>query len=1180
MNKSPLSPLPSLVAAAALAAAAARGGTIRSEAPAAVPFSPDWRVETAWRGIGAVSAERTPAPDGGSVTRYECESPAAAALLASKRKADLLGFAVPETLRRYALRVDGSALVERYAPGGVEGGGTAHGAAADGIDETAHPAWMDCFDGYGAALWERNGGMQTIEDADFAWVKSLGITFAASNPKASGLYLSPGVLDDTVTGYLDAMAERHGLPYRRMLHGSSLYDRSVWNLPEAGGLPYAAPVDGFHPWTPYFGLTQDTAANRFVRNDAISPYADDLLYRMALDGAAKGWTIGWHGAEETPAVSLQTLEAVAGRPEVRAAWRKKHPDGGDVPHVRDFIGWNPETDLDLRGEWTLALTNGATARVRSDDVAITLFCNRKISGNAANALKDFHPRTRLSRTFEVEPGRGGAACRYLHLARTGAVPNHLPSGTTDVKVWANGREGAVVPCRFEYCFDLGDAVREGENEIVVETEGRAIHGYIVLNGTRVADFPGMAPELNARWRDAIEFIADLCAEKVERDLRAIRAGDPNSPIKLMAMIGLMDRMVPLCERYGAYLHDTGMASGTWAPMNGARLSAAHGLPYSAEQSGVPPSARSLANSITRYLAMPLDAADLVFSIKHYNKDRNRREWMEANAPLLRAVGKYSLPQPGVAILWPHRALRYGRQEPWNHDAGRGTLQALGRTFVDVEPADIADAAFIDRYKVVLDCGSVLMTDEEAEAVCAYVRRGGTFVCRPHTGRDSFARPGDEPLAKAAAKLEGDARGRFVRLDGPWHGDEQKAALDEILATAGVSRESRSNSFAQRMRSKNGLYDVYVCSIVQAPHSRAIASNEVLQLESAFARSSEPEWVRDFGAEGAPVVEGARWEDGWLKMPDFEFAGSLGTRLCVAPVEDPGGAGLEWLRLQSALWRPVETCEPPAPVAPDSDFLMLDGGWELEVDGETRVVDKPSPFAQLGLPDETVATFRKRVELPEGWKGRRIRFAFHCEGWFWGILPKGMLTVNGKPAPVKQPIGPMGSGQFSFELEPGTETLDIELVVDGASYIDERYAHKVPYGVTGVFCLLRLPEFIRTIPLQGTFHASFGSDGEAPEDTKAKKYLYRKFEFATPDLGGGRAWIVPRSGKLPGLVLNDWCVDARSPIPAALDVTRMLAPRGGTNILYWTQSLESIQMTDRTSPVWKDVDLGITAPAKR
>jgi hypothetical protein len=149
-----------------------------------------------------------------------------------------------------------------------------------------------------------------------------------------------------------------------------------------------------------------------------------------------------------------------------------------------------------------------------------------------------------------------------------------------------------------------------------------------------------------------------------------------------------------------------------------------------------------------------DAINLVFSAGHYHGYGGRAapgvpEWFDQNLELIHCIGKMHLPLPQIGVLRSTRVTRLGLMYPWNWDVlARGTLQAVGRNFAYLEVPDILDGT-IDQFPVVLDAGTVLMTDEDVEGIIEYVRRGGIFVAQHHTGRHSPDHGNAWPLARAS-----------------------------------------------------------------------------------------------------------------------------------------------------------------------------------------------------------------------------------------------------------------------------------------------------------------------------------------------------------------------------------------------------------------------------------------------
>ena len=78
------------------------------------------------------------------------------------------------------------------------------------------------------------------------------------------------------------------------------------------------------------------------------------------------------------------------------------------------------------------------------------------------------------------------------------------------------------------------------------------------------------------------------------------------------------------------------------------------------------------------------------------------------------------------------------QTPWNWDLGRGTLQTLGQSYLYLDERGIADGK-MNAYRVMIDGGNELMTEEARQGIGNWVRGGGTFMALPFTGRSSLTK---------------------------------------------------------------------------------------------------------------------------------------------------------------------------------------------------------------------------------------------------------------------------------------------------------------------------------------------------------------------------------------------------------------------------------------------------------
>jgi hypothetical protein len=732
------------------------------------------------RGFGRlrVSYERD---DQVETTIFRTESPEKAVLTASKRKSDLLAFgdikehkdaSLPGTLLElpgtgfWLLGTDGTRAYEFFAPSRD----ALQDAAPRGLQPVAnraYPAWMDGFDTYGPSIWVGGGGDQYQLPTDFEWLQKMKLGFCTLNPHQDR-HVAPAILDTTIFDWHEAISKKYDIPYRQLLFPS--YFEWAWNEKP---LPYARPTPGFTGFSSMFNAT-DIITGGEQPIPEIAPYRWHIRRRLAQIYGPDTGLMGWHGCTEIPNANIQDLSTLAETPYIQKLYRDylrknlglslsevgrrhfndpKHFASWEdvtVPIARDFLGYHPQTSLDLAGVWEAHpdpqnvgvsnqwfLTQSAPAdwiQLPSNDPVIILL----YGGFRDTREKHFWMR----RTFTVPMTDKTDAFRYLHTAI--AVYHGLQTPCPDV--WINGRKCDPLPASFSYCFDAGSLLRIGEeNEIVVDTHGQCLPGYFFLNDVPLRPYPTMTEHENRYWYDAINFSAFLRVKKIEDDLRAIRSVDPVRPMKMMATINLLDLTTPMALRYGAYQHDTGGAAAYWCPMTGGRLARSHGMAWSCEQGGPPADAFSMRKHLSFYLNYGNDAVDFVFGVGHYTKKPDIRQWCEENVELFRTIGKLHLPQQPIAILRSSRATRLGFQEPWNWDFARGPLQTIGRTFVYIEVPDLLNEKLVDSYPILMDAGTVLLTDEEARAIRRYVKNGGVFLAQHHTGRHSPGKKDAWPL---------------------------------------------------------------------------------------------------------------------------------------------------------------------------------------------------------------------------------------------------------------------------------------------------------------------------------------------------------------------------------------------------------------------------------------------------
>jgi len=718
-----------------------------------------------------------------SWTTFHAQDAAHARVLGSKRLADLLGFGdlrvvaesrLPGTILMLAeagvwlLGIENERFHELFTRSERELRDLARSADADAwspIPERAYPRWLDCFDNAGPGIWFGGGGAPVDIDSEFPWMKERGLAYNF-HPPAESQYVAPGLWDDSLTDWFGAMCKRYDIPFRTNYWG---IDPPAWYWDRVP-LPYVKGTPGlirskfeFARWSLYrvpYGSEPISAKD---------PFTHDARMRFMASVKDDPNFLGTMGVAEIGKSGVRLLGPVAEMPETRAYWQSylvnelgfdlpklglaHHGRRGfyaswaevKVPISRDFMGFD-ETSIDLAGQgWEgvadydiekyveyakagappapKAIPTDGWVSVRSNDPMLLTYKGKQ---HSKTKFADYWLRREITVAADQLPN-----LNYLHIER----PGNLRSKYCDA--YLNGRPlTQITRDRAEeltVCFELADALRVGKNRLALRMEGIPPVGFVTIGKLPLRPYPEMSGPENRRWYDATNFVTWLRMRGVEQALRAARSIEPNRPLKMMALINHMDLAIPLAERYGAYVHDTGGASGYWCPFTGAKIARSHGIPWSVEQGGPPRSDRDFQSHITFNIMYGNDAIDMVFATTHYKETPGVKEWFDKNLELIKCFGKMSLPTPPIGVLFSARNLRLGFDEPLNWHVGRGALQQVGRNFAQIETPDLNNG-IIDQFPVVMDCGTVQMTQQEVAGIRRYVERGGIFIAQHHTAR--------------------------------------------------------------------------------------------------------------------------------------------------------------------------------------------------------------------------------------------------------------------------------------------------------------------------------------------------------------------------------------------------------------------------------------------------------------
>jgi hypothetical protein len=421
---------------------------------------------------------------------------------------------------------------------------------------------------------------------------------------------------------------------------------------------------------------------------------------------------------------------------------------------------------------------------------------------------------------------------------------------------------------------------------------------------------------------------------------------------------------------------------------------------------------------------------------------------------------------------------------------------------------------------------------------------------------------DGSMAVVEAKL---GRGRIILLgsifftrmrdqNGTWVNAEDRAKLlDEFLTSIGVERDSWTNGggmWAELWRSKNGVYDLY-------PVARMTQRREVepsFAAEVTLRRQAPVGELVEVSALGHPKVKAA-WKDGRLTLPAADY-GPMQARVYIGPRAEIARAGLDWFRAQAKIWRELpllpDTAK-PQPIPVPADVIPAVEGWQMTLDGSADDAKpvKLGSFAAMGVAEDAKAQFRRTIEIPAAWQGRRVNLFFRAN-WSYGVIPQGILTINGEAAKVRQPLRPGGDANFTLDVTEQAKSGKVELAleVDGTTpRLDKDGRRGRPSGVTGFFYLVATAPAVATMPLDGPWFAAADVGVLTPVNKGEKvTYTYLETTFTLPkDRPGQRLFLERPDGQpIQHIVLNDKAVTV--PMPR-LDISG-LVKNDGENTLRW------------------------------
>jgi hypothetical protein len=275
--------------------------------------------------------------------------------------------------------------------------------------------------------------------------------------------------------------------------------------------------------------------------------------------------------------------------------------------------------------------------------------------------------------------------------------------------------------------------------------------------------------------------------------------------------------------------------------------------------------------------------------------------------------------------------------------------------------------------------------------------------------------------------------------------------------------------------------------------------------------------------------------------------------------------LHWLKNQERRWHalePVPASKNPVVHETSPWILPLVESWQLlpaaqawneqpdtTTDWNQAKEVRLGSFDALGLAPDALAHFRREVQLPVEWMGRRVSLIFDApKAWFWGVTQNGRLWINGERS-----MDLKWQRDYSHAIDvivPEDGHLVFELEVDGS--LPEGSKRSRPSGVFGIFYLQADAVPTHQMDLQWQTVTTLGQPTKPIALDERGEFLMLESRFTLPNDWPEDKVFLEASGSLGWLLINNQVIQAPSQM-RALDVSGLLRKDGGENRINWAPS---------------------------
>ncbi len=621
-----------------------------------------------------------------------------------------------------------------------------------------YPAYLDKFSHHGIGSWypsnwgdKNTQGKPNGVDDHFAFARELDLVL---QPNAGG-YLLRNLLPKL---------HEYGRPYhfaKWQEWSQELAIMAPEELIQTG--------DQFSAMPHYYGQVSDGGKrlmtwHNWKLQDRVRRYGQDPLL---IDWPDPNGEVGpfdqdffWDFTENNRRNFVRFLREIRGYSlaSLGEAW---HGDGSrfagwdevPIPMTYELFGWRADSILADR-TWRLhpvapgqALKEGLAAGFHRDDVDDSGWVSFEAPGGEListfwRAGKAIWHRGRIEVPQDWLEQKRAAGPIYLNAVTfTNARGFRNPD-----RVWLNGQEIAA----YSHCpghslrtqFEITDFLRAGANSIAYLPAHASFYGSFFLTDEPWEVYPFRDSQRNARYADWHEYVPWAVADMLENTYKAIRAVDPDRPIKMHAFQN-KHLGISLAARYGAFGHNTGDEA-FFRPWD-KRFGYVRGVPGSAEPSGSVDSPEHFKRWLGWYSFTGLNALDYFHNIQSMMYSPAAALWKEY-LPYWKLAPRRDIKQPQIALMWSSRNNHLlSRPVPYCFDLGRGDLQAIGYSYVYADESTLRDG-LVDDYPVLWDTGSFILDEATIADLRRYVEGGGTYVMLQETGRHTTTQRDSWPIS--------------------------------------------------------------------------------------------------------------------------------------------------------------------------------------------------------------------------------------------------------------------------------------------------------------------------------------------------------------------------------------------------------------------------------------------------